>query len=217
DVRDLARFGEAGEVAGHLVHDLLRGRADAVHVDLGVAELHAKVGGVAGLGDELGGVQQRLGRDAADVQAGAAGPVTGVDERDLEALVGGEEGGGVAAGAAAEDGELRFNHFGHGWTLRAEPWGGGGDPLPFYLRFRRANVAFASRVSRASSSPSAKVFTRASASGVPLRSSASSARKRRSKSGGGFTSSTRRSTSSMRRRTSADRVTFIPRRSTARD
>ena len=41
----------------------------------GAAELQAEVGGVAGVGDELGGVQQRLGGDAADVQAGAAGPL----------------------------------------------------------------------------------------------------------------------------------------------
>ena len=102
------------EVAGQRVDDLLPVAADGVDVDLRRAEADADVGGVAGVGDELGGVQQRLGRDAADVQAGAAGPLAGVDERDLEAVVGGEERGGVAAGAAAEDEELRFDGFRHG-------------------------------------------------------------------------------------------------------
>ena len=56
----------------------------------------------------LAACKQRLGRNAADVQAGAAGPFAGVDQRDLHALVGGEKGRGVAAGAAAEDDEVGF-------------------------------------------------------------------------------------------------------------
>ena len=48
-------------------------------------------------------MQQRLRRDAAAVEADAAGVLLLVDERDLHAEVGGLEGGGVAAGAGAED------------------------------------------------------------------------------------------------------------------
>ena len=66
--------------------------------------------GVLRVGDELGGVQQRLGRDAADVQAGAAGAFARLDQGDRDAVVGGEEGGRVAAGAAAEDEELGVWH-----------------------------------------------------------------------------------------------------------
>ena len=76
DVIDLARLGTAG-----------RGCSDSVSTTFGqwlrtplrsifgARERDAEVGGVAGVGDELGGVQQRLGRNAADVQAGAAGPL----------------------------------------------------------------------------------------------------------------------------------------------
>ena len=52
--------------------------------------------------DDLGGVQQRLGRNAADVQADAAQHGPAFDERDLESQVGGAERGGVAAGTGAQ-------------------------------------------------------------------------------------------------------------------
>jgi len=47
--------------------------AYAVDVDAGLAEVDAESAGITGIGDQLGGVQQGLRRDAADVQAGAAG------------------------------------------------------------------------------------------------------------------------------------------------
>ena len=72
DVIDLARLGEPAEVAGQRLDDFLGVAANRVHVDLGGGELEADAGGVAGVGDDLGGVQQRLGGDAADVEAGAA-------------------------------------------------------------------------------------------------------------------------------------------------
>ena len=46
----------------------------------------------------LADVQQRLGRDAADVQADAAEALVALDEDDVEAEIGGAERGGVAAG-----------------------------------------------------------------------------------------------------------------------
>ena len=70
--------------------------------------------GLADVGDELGGVQHRLGGNAADVQAGAAGTLAGLDQRDLDAVVGGQEGRGVTAGAAAENDELGVDCFRHG-------------------------------------------------------------------------------------------------------
>ena len=54
------------------------------------------------LGDHLGGVQQRLGRDAADVEADAAQGRPALDQHHLLAEVGGAEGGGVAAGTGAQ-------------------------------------------------------------------------------------------------------------------
>ena len=47
--------------------------------------------------DHLGGVQQRLGRDAADVQADPAELRPALHQHDLLAQIGGPEGGGVAA------------------------------------------------------------------------------------------------------------------------
>ena len=52
--------------------------------------------------DHAGDVQQRLGRDAADVEADAAEPLVALDEHGLEPEVGGAERGRVAAGPGAE-------------------------------------------------------------------------------------------------------------------
>src|SRR5438132_581641 len=49
--------------------------ADAGDVELRRAEVEAQRLSVADIGDQLGDVQERLGRDAADVQARAAGPL----------------------------------------------------------------------------------------------------------------------------------------------
>ena len=70
------------------------------------------------------------------------GRLAGVDERDLHALVGGEERRGVAAGTAAEDDQLRFDDFGHESILRDEAEKNGRRAVTVYLRFRRLNVAF---------------------------------------------------------------------------
>ena len=61
--------------------------------------------GVADPVGEGGRLEQRLGRDAAAMEARAADLVL-VDERDLQAELGGPEGGGVAAGARTEHDEI---------------------------------------------------------------------------------------------------------------
>src|SRR5207248_2934669 len=53
----------------------------------------------------LAGVQQRLGRDAAAVQAGAAQLVP-LDDRDRQPQFGSPEGRGVAAAAGAQDNDV---------------------------------------------------------------------------------------------------------------
>ena len=55
---------------------------------------------------QLRDVQQRLRRNAAAIDADAAGVHLGIDERDAQPEVGGEKRGGVAAGPAADDDEL---------------------------------------------------------------------------------------------------------------
>ena len=76
--------------------------AHAVEVDLGLAEGDALAGRLLGVGEHAGEVQQRLGRDAADVQADAAEALVALDEHGLQAEVGRAEGGRVAAGAGAD-------------------------------------------------------------------------------------------------------------------
>src|SRR5262249_1709817 len=87
--------------------------ADAVDIDLGRGEGQPDVGGVAGVGDELGGVQHGLRGYATDVQASAAGSFTAIDQRDFHALVSGEERCGVTAGTSTKDDQLRVNRIWH--------------------------------------------------------------------------------------------------------
>src|ERR1700743_2801617 len=62
---------------------------------------------------DLGGSQQRLGRDAAPVQADAA-EVGFLDDRGLEAELGSTNGCNLAAGAGADDNDVEgsVGHFG---------------------------------------------------------------------------------------------------------
>jgi hypothetical protein len=98
----LALPGHAGQAAGQLADHLLLVGAQPVQVDLRLAELHAEVAGVRSLLDDRGRVQQRLGRDAADVEAHAAQGRIALDQHGVQAQVRGAEGGGVAAGAGAD-------------------------------------------------------------------------------------------------------------------
>ena len=63
---------------------------------------------------QLGVAQQRLGRDAADVEADAA-PVLLLDDRDLHAELGGADGGDVPTGAGTEDDDVEV--LAHGTSL----------------------------------------------------------------------------------------------------
>ena len=72
-----------------------------------LAERDAPRAGVARFVDHLRDVQQRLRRNAAAIEADAAGVLLLVDERHLHAEIGGVEGGRVAARSRAEDRNLR--------------------------------------------------------------------------------------------------------------
>ncbi len=82
-VVDLALFGQAGQPAGEPGDDAVLPAAQGVEVDGGGGEGQPGVGHLLGFGDHLGGVQQRLGRDAADVEAHPAQRAAGVDHDDL--------------------------------------------------------------------------------------------------------------------------------------
>ena len=73
-----------------------------------------------GFGDHLGDVQQRLRRDAADVQAHAAQRRVALDQHHLLAEIGGAERRGVAAGPGAEHQHLGVDvAFGRRWARAA--------------------------------------------------------------------------------------------------
>ena len=75
------------------------------------AEGDAAVRGFPRRGDQVRGVQQRLGRDAAAVQADAAEPLLALDEDDFLALVRRVERRGVSARAGADDHDFSFDWF----------------------------------------------------------------------------------------------------------
>ncbi len=106
---DLAPFGHAGQAAGQLADDLVLVGAQLVDIDARRGEGDAEIGGVLGLFHHCGDVQQRLGRNAADVEADAAERRVALDDHRFHAEVGGAEGGGVAAGAGAENEHLALH------------------------------------------------------------------------------------------------------------
>src|SRR5690606_26856570 len=105
----LALPGHAGKAFRQLADDVVLVATQRIEIDLRLAEGDAEGAGVRGLVDDVGRVQQRLGRDAADVEAHAAQVRVTLDQHRIEAKVGGAEGGGVAAGARAEHHEAAFD------------------------------------------------------------------------------------------------------------
>jgi hypothetical protein len=73
-------------------------------VDLDLAgDIDAVLLGVLEMVVDLGVEEQRFGRNATPQQAGAAELFVVVDERGLQAVLSGANGGGVSGGASAED------------------------------------------------------------------------------------------------------------------
>jgi hypothetical protein len=80
----LAHLGHGGQAAGELADDLFLVAAQLVHVDLGRAEVDAQVGRqVLTPRPSRRHVQQRLGGDAAHVQAHAAQGGVALDQMTL--------------------------------------------------------------------------------------------------------------------------------------
>ena len=123
---DLARRGDAaGAVEGSILFFLNRKATPSTfdftvaslwrhhrrQIELRRADLHAELGeAVARLLEHLGGVEQRLRRDAADVEAGAAEGGALLDDGDLQPELRGADGADIAARAGADDDEIVLDH-----------------------------------------------------------------------------------------------------------
>ena len=108
----LAALEQSGQPAVQLLDDAGLAGVRRRPVRLGhdaVRQFHAVRAGVVHGAEDLGGVQQRLGRDAAAVQAGAADLLL-LHQRHRQAGGRGVQRGGVAAGTAAEDDDVVVGH-----------------------------------------------------------------------------------------------------------
>ena len=115
-VADAPLPAEQSESAGQLADRGVFPVAQRVQIDLRRSELNAPLGGGVGLADQPRHMQQRFGGDAAVVEADAAGVGRGVDQGHVQAALGGEKSGRVAARSGAE----------HGDAQRVGGLGGGG-------------------------------------------------------------------------------------------
>src|SRR5690606_12609532 len=89
--------------------DLVLVPAQLVEVDLWLAECNADVDRVRGFVDHPARMQQRLGRNAADVEAHATEGRVALDEDRILAEVGGAERGRITAGTGTEHDDLAFD------------------------------------------------------------------------------------------------------------
>ena len=103
DVADLAHLRDLADAARHLVDDLILERAQLVEIDLRRAVGDAPVRRVMRLAHHFGDMQQRLRRNAAAIEAHAAGIRFEIDERDLHPEIRRIERGGIPPGTGTDD------------------------------------------------------------------------------------------------------------------
>ena len=111
DLLDLVLLHQEVDALDDRVRDLAAARVGRLEVHLGVAgdpELVLLMGQDV---RKLGIAQQRLRRNAADVETDTS-PVLLLDHTDLQAELGGADGGDVATGAGAEDQDIEIAHGG---------------------------------------------------------------------------------------------------------
>ena len=107
--RYIAHFSQGGNAVAEFFHDGFLPGPEFGQVQGRLGESDTAVGGFTGGDNLVGGVQQRLGGNAAAVQANATEPPFTFDQNDLFAEVGGIEGRGVTAGTGADDYNFRFD------------------------------------------------------------------------------------------------------------
>jgi hypothetical protein len=104
---DLVLLEQPGDAARQPGDDRVLPLHHLGQVELEVADDDPVAGElVLGLEEVLGGVEQGLGRDAPDVQAGAAEALILLDAGDPHAELGRADGGDVPAGAGADDDQV---------------------------------------------------------------------------------------------------------------
>jgi hypothetical protein len=108
----LAALREVGEARRQLADDLLLEGAQLAEVDPRLAEIDAMGGRRLHFGHEGREVEQRLGGNAADVEAHAAQRGVALDQHDPLAQVCGAEGRRVAARPGSQDQHLSAGRFG---------------------------------------------------------------------------------------------------------
>ena len=106
--RDLVLLQQEVDALGVAVDGFLLEAHHLREVDAGLGlDAHLREG-VLRFGIKLRGVQQRLGGNAADVEAGAAMAGALLDHCHLEAQLGRADGADIAAGAGADDGDVEL-------------------------------------------------------------------------------------------------------------
>ena len=105
DVLDAVLAEQVGDAAGHAVDDAAAAGDGLGVVDGEVVEADAEFLGAVEEADDFGVAEDGLGGDAAPVEADAAEGVA-FDDDGGEAKLGGANGGDIAAGPRADDGEL---------------------------------------------------------------------------------------------------------------
>src|SRR5581483_7878155 len=113
DDLDLAALDQAGQTLVEPIDDAVLVFVDAGHVDAVERRTDPDLLALAGAVGDLGSVQQRLRRDAAAVQAGAADLVA-LDHDDGHPELGGAQRAGIPTTAAAEDDDVGVLPVSHG-------------------------------------------------------------------------------------------------------
>ena len=107
DERDSARLHEALQALVQAADHGVLVVVDASHVDALEARVDPEVRGLTRLVRELGGVQERLGRDAPVVQAGPT-DLGALDEGDAQTQLRGAQGGCIPAATPAQDDDVEL-------------------------------------------------------------------------------------------------------------
>src|SRR5581483_6435711 len=103
EVAYVALLCQLSQAAGEFLDHIALPGPQGLQLNVLMGALDSPIAGVSRLVNDLGDVQQRLGGDAAYIQAHSARIGLTVNKRDLHAHVGGEERGSVATGPRADD------------------------------------------------------------------------------------------------------------------